>query len=804
MELNSVLPISFQSVHDFLIPFCKELNKEWLDVTKLATYISKSVREKMLVSDLYSYVSNYCASKISYHPDYNKLASRISINMLHRTTSEDFAFVMGQLVNNVDREGNPTPLISPELHATIQKNSLLVQNRIDHTRDHFFDYFGIKTLERSYLNKIHYRKDKDGKIIKGGQIVERPQHMFMRVALGIHGNNLEKAFETYDLMSNMWFTHATPTLFNAGSTRPQMSSCFLLHMGDSLDSIFETIWDIAKISKWAGGIGLSLSDIRAKGSLIRKTNGISDGIIPLCRVLNMEAKYVNQSGKRNGSIAGYLEPWHADVFEFCNLRRNTEDESSKSRDLFMALWVPDLFMKRVQNNELWSLMCPDECPGLTSSYGDDFEKLYTRYESQSKYKKQVPAVELWFHILSCQFETGMPFMLYKDNVNKKSNQKNLGTLKCSNLCTEILEYVDEGTTSVCNLASLCLPKFIITDKLGNMTFDYNKLIKVCDVIVRNLDIIIDKNFYPTPKTSHSNMTHRPVGVGVQGLADVFNKFGYPFGSKEARQLNKMIFETLYYGCLVASNQLAKEKGTYTTFTGSPASEGLLQFHLWNLDEKNLSDCYNWQDLIRDIKQYGLRNSLLTTVMPTASTSQIMGNSEAIDPYMSNVFTRSTLAGEFIVINENLVKDLIKLNLWSEAMRKKLIVMDGSIADLAEIPIHIKNIYKTAFEIKLKDVLQLSIDRGPFIDHSQSLNIYMSTPDFDRLTSSHFFGWKNGLKTGMYYLRSRPSVNPIQFGIEQSEVQEIKNKKASTGSNTTGPICVRKFGVKNIKECTACS
>lgn len=1169
--------ITYEYVYNLLSYFCKDLDKRWLNVEDITRYIFKSIKPKMYLEDLYNYIADYSASKASYHPDYKKLASNICMFVLHNNTSEIFKEVINKLYYNIDKEGNQSPLISTDVYEIVEKYNDLIQNEFHYDRDYSFDYFAIKTLERSYLYRLHYIKNNNGSIIKLNKTIERPQHMFMRVALGIHGNNLNKVFESYHLMSNKYFTHATPTLFNAGSIRSQMSSCFLLHMSDSIEGIFETITDIALISKWAGGIGISLSDIRAKGSIIRKTNGLSEGIVPLCKVLNAEATYIDQGGKRKGSFNIFLEPWHADIYEFCNFRKNTDQEKFKCRDIFMSLWICDLFMIRVLDDGIWSLMCPDECQGLTSSYGEEFEQLYTKYEKEGKYKRQVRAIDLWYHILESQIETGMPFMLYKDSANRKSNQKNLGTIKSSNLCvapetkiltdvgykiiselknkkvkvwngeqfsevivkktgtnkkllkisfsngatiectenhkfyiqnlhcisptiveakylkkgmkiikynlplingkedikyayisglfsaegsyvdnhkiercsykkygnacvcsrhtiseeykdnentcfvgeinndtciarvgskranillydskkmlidhiekrldleiiyendrinvklpsdipekytvpingciqnklewlaglmdgdgtlsicrtnkqlqitsvnikfledvklmcttlginpkistmhnkcsklyectslfkllisphdlyklqkiglktnrlnitqnkpkyksrqhvtvksivntdrisdtycfteslkhmgifngiltgqcTEIIEYSDDKSTAVCNLASLCLPKFIELNN-GKKEFNFDKLIQVAGVIVRNLDIIIDKNFYPTPKTFISNINHRPVGIGVQGLADVYNIMSYSFDSKEAKDLNKLIFESLYYGCLLASNDLAKELGSYNSFNGSPSSEGKLQFHLWGLTRNDLSGRYDWDSLCTNIKLHGLRNSLLTTVMPTATTSQIMGNSESIDPYLSNVFTRQTLAGEFIVINENLINDLIEGNLWSEDIRKKIIVMNGSIAQIKEIPLHIKNLYKTAFEIKMKDILQQSIDRGVYIDQSQSLNLYMETSDFDRLTSSHFYGWKNGLKTGMYYLRSRPSINPIQFGIDinevnkiktESEINKIKSESEINKIKTESEVkmCNIRPGIK-VKDCTICT
>ena len=820
--MEQIVTVTSEYIHDILDTFIKQVNAntEFVQIDKLTNQIYKSIKKEISQDVLYDYIANFCADRISYHPDFNKLASRFVIHILHNQTTPDFKTVIDSLYDNIDCDGNHSPLIDKNIYEIVRDNSTLIQNEIDFNRDYYFDFFGIKTLERSYLQKIRNTK-KDHKIIKINKIVERPQHMFMRVALGVHDKNLKKVFETYHLMSKKMFTHATPTLFNSGMINPQMSSCYLLDIGDSLHHIFDKINDIANLSKWAGGIGVSISNIRAKNSIIRKTNGESNGIIPLCKVLNSVANYINQGGKRNGSIAVYLELWHPEIFAFCDIRKNTESEESKCRDLFIALWTCDLFMKRVENNESWSLMCPNECPGLTSVYGEEFEKLYISYEKQGKYRKQIRAVTLWYHILGCQIETGMPYMLYKDHANAKSNQKNLGVIRCSNLCTEIIEYTDDYTIAVCNLASICLPRFIETID-NKKVFNFNHLIEVSKIIVRNLDIIIDKNYYPCEKSVSSNMKNRPVGVGVQGLADVYNKMGYPFDSPEAFKLNRDIFEALYYGCLTESNQLAIEKGPYENFVNSPASKGEMQFHMWKLSEDKLNSSFDWKSLIDNIKKHGLRNSLLTTVMPTASTSQIMGNSESIDPYLSNVFTRSTLAGEFIVINENLVHDLTNIGLWSENMRKKIIMFNGSIEKINEIPQYIRDIYKTAFELKLKTIIQQSVERGPFIDQSQSLNLFMDMSDFDKLTSAHFYGWKNGLKTGMYYLRSKPSVDPIQYGLEIEDIKKITNdiendKKINDNNNNNDndnnnnndndnnevKYCVYRKGVK-VANCSSCT
>lgn len=769
---------SSNNVYRILKEYCKRFSLKNINCEKLSKKIGRGLVDNMDQNEVLGYIADASIAKSSQHPDYKKLASVIVVDVLKSKTDENFKSVVTKLYNNIDRNGDRSQLISTELYNIVQEFGDRIQQELKFERDYYFDYFGIKTLERSYLYKLRYvrNNDADNKVIKYDKVVERPQHLIMRVALGIHGtnNNLQDAFETYNLMSERYMVHATPTLFNAGSVIPQMSSCFLLNMQDSIDGIFDTVKDVAKISKWAGGVGISLSDVRAKGSLIRKTNGASDGIIPLCALLGMEGKYVNQGGKRMGAFAVYLEPWHADIYEFCELRKNTKSEDDKARDLFLALWVCDLFMKRVNEGGMWSLMCPDECPGLTETHGENFEALYTSYEKSGKYKRQVKAVELWYHILTSQIETGMPYMLFKDHANNKSNQKNLGTIKCSNLCSEIIEYTDDKNSAVCNLASVCLPRFVM--KHDSKSFDFKKLIEVTKVLVKNLDIIIDKNYYPTEKTRYSNMQHRPIGIGVQGLADVYNLLGLPFDSVEARNLNKQIFETIYFAAVTASNELAIKLGSYKSFEGSPASKGELQYHMWNLKDKEsnyLTMGYDWNSLIASVKKNGLRNSLLTTCMPTVSTAQIMGNSESVEPYLTNIFERSTIAGGFIVINENLVNDLIKENIWSDVIRKKIIIYNGSIQNIKEIPDNIKKIYKTAFEIKLKDIITQSYERGPFIDQSQSLNLFMEKSNFDILTSAHFYSWENGLKTGLYYLRSRPSVDPIQYGIDVSEMQSVK-------------------------------
>jgi ribonucleoside-diphosphate reductase alpha subunit len=1234
-SLSEIVKVTSELVFDIISSFTYDLDQKWIDTYKITENIIKKSPDTMSLEQLYNFIATQCAENTSHHPDYNKLASRIAVKRLHFITPEDINVVAELLYHNRDKKGTLSPLISDEVYNVIKKHYVQIQKELDMSKDYNFDFFGLKTLERSYLFRIHNPKvKKTDKNEKDGQIIERPQHLIMRVALGIHGNDLKSAFETYHLISDKYFTHATPTLFNAGTNRSQLSSCFLLGMEDSIESIFnKAVANMAHISKWAGGIGVHITAVRAKGSLIRGTNGLSDGIIPLCLLLNRLAKYVNQGGKRNGSIACftentevfttnggikkiqdvkigdlvvthknrvrpviqvhknplgdrkiykleveknkdiyvtgnhkfwscyskkyksnkislgwnsieelknlmnnkettrqscyisipdgtniidtknhkidvmdykniilndtvnelkqiednkiiaisktidkkgydkiansqpinriwnitedlanlfgmwlgdghirkthkdgyilgigftvhkdnkdeieyinkicketfdcsitshtkttqnitditinshmvgsifmelfgsgfaekklphmifgwpknlvnslmaglittdghitkekcnaslglsneklmtqlyhlcrnngidvsfvkykagkgmtcdpysmsiplnkeilnqthklyhddrvercrqqleknngkendtflkilkitetdrkdayvytlgveedhsytvegliaqncYIEPWHADIFEFCELRKNTKDEERKARDLFLALWIPDLFMKRVKNNEMWSLMCPDECPNLYTTYGEEFERLYTEYEQEGRFKKQVKAADLFYHIMECQIETGIPYMLYKDHANNKSNQKNLGTIRSSNLCAEIVQYSDENEISVCNLASICLSKYVET-KDNKKVFNFEKLMQVTKVIVKNLNRVIDRNFYPTPETKYSNMKNRPVGLGVQGLADVYNVFGFSFGSDEARKLNKQIFETIYYASLVATNELSKKYGSYSTFSGSPMSQGMLQYHMWGLTENDLTMGYDWKGLIENIKKYGVRNSLITAIMPTASTAQIMGSSECVEPYMSNVFIRATLAGEFVVINENLVRDLLDLNLWSDAMRKQIIINEGSVQGIDEIPQRIKDIYRTSFEVGNKAIITQSIERGPFIDQSQSLNLFLEKPDFDKLASAHFYGWEGGLKTGMYYLRSRPAVDPIQFGIDVDEINKIKNnkdqqnkkkKRDELDDEEDPPTKVCKLGKRGVdtENCELCS
>ena len=1023
--------VSFDKIIARIDGVCKMLNLQRVNAIEVAQETIPGLHDGITTADLDVYAANKCAERIIDDPEFNKLAAGISVSNLHKTTPNDFMEVTKKLYNNKDKNGNINSLITKEYYDTICENIDIINKTIDYQRDYLFDYFAIKTLERSYL--IRCKEEQNDELY--GKIIERPQHMIMRVALGIHGKDITSAMETYDLISQHYFTHASPTLYNAATNRPQLSSCFLLHMDDSIEGIFdETIVDIAKISKWAGGIGVHLQDIRAKGSLIRGTNGNSDGIIPLIKVLNSLARYVNQGGRRNGAIAIYLEPWHADIYDFCDLRKNSGIEELRARDIFLALWVPDLFMKRVLEGGVWSLMCPNECPGLTDTYGEEFEKLYTKYEAEKKYKRQVRANDLWFHIVTAQIETSMPYMLYKDNANRLSNQKNIGTIKSSNLCVagdtkiltdngqyeintlenqqvnvwngsewspviikktgvnkelvkvkfnnyaeikctpehnfyvisnndiiikpakdlksgdkliswnlpqdleyknptefenayyrgsictqvpellnelpitaslnnrlrwfeglcdsngifhetnktlvisnnnksfvlntrlllqtlgveakiikednkyklsityndiytlmnlgfssnrfsldisdseklskniinvktvkkmeekedtycftehkrhmgmfngiltgqcaEIIEYSDRNEVAVCNLASICLPTFIV-NKNGHKEIDYEKLAYVAGVCTKNLNKIIDINYYPVPKAKNSNLKHRPIGIGVQGLADVFFILDIPYDSEEARYINRQIFETIYYGALKQSMELAKIHGPYSTFQGSPFSEGKLQFHLWGIDEDKLLMDFDWKGLINDIKTYGTRNSLLTAIMPTATTSQIMGFTESCEPITTNLYTRSTLAGEYVLLNQYLAEKLITMDLWTKEVRQELLYDNGSIQNIECIPDEIKEVYKTAFEMMTKPLVQMAVERGPFIDQSQSMNIFSKEPDFEKLTNSHFYGWKNNLKTGMYYLRSQPAVVPIKFGLDNDVIKKIERQR----------------------------
>ena len=729
---------------------------------KVAMKVIEGLFDGVTTSELDNLAAEVAATNTITHPDYALLASRIAVSNLHKNTKKSFSDTVTDLYEYIDPKTNEkAPLISDEVYKIVKKNSDVLDSTIIYDRDFRYDFFGFKTLERSYLLKLK------------GQVAERPQQMIMRVAVGIHKDDLDAAIETYNYMSEGWFTHATPTLFNSGTPKPQMSSCFLLATKeDSIPGIYDTLKQCAQISQSAGGIGLSIHDIRATGSYIKGTNGTSNGIVPMLRVFNDTARYVDQGGgKRKGSFAIYVEPWHADIFDFLDLRKNHGKEEQRARDLFYALWTPDLFMQRVEENGDWTLMCPHECPGLSDTHGKKFEKLYKKYESEGKGRKTIKAQELWFKILESQIETGTPYMLYKDAANEKSNQKNLGTIKSSNLCTEIIEYTSPDEVAVCNLASIALPKFVIDGK-----FDFEKLFKVTYRVTRNLDKVIDANYYPVPEARNSNMRHRPIGIGVQGLADAFILMRQAFESEEARQLNKDIFETIYYAALTASKDLAIEKGPYESYKGSPVSQGILQFDMWNVKP---SDRWEWDLLREEIQKNGVRNSLLLAPMPTASTAQILGNNECFEPYTSNIYTRRVLSGEFIIVNKHLLRDLVKLGIWDDRLKNILMASNGSIQNIDEIPDNIKNLYKSAWEISQKVLLDMAADRGAFIDQSQSLNIFMENANFAKLTSMHFYGWKAGLKTGMYYLRTKSATDAIKFTLDKEAMSEPVAKNEET-------------------------
>ncbi len=721
---------------------------------KVAMKVIEGLYDGVTTSELDNLAAEVAATNTITHPDYALLASRIAVSNLHKNTKKSFSETVKDLYEYIDPKTNEkAPLISDEVYSVIKKNADVLDSTIIYDRDFRYDFFGFKTLERSYLLKLN------------GEVAERPQQMLMRVAIGIHTDDIDSAIETYNYMSEGWFTHATPTLFNSGTPKPQMSSCFLLTTKeDSISGIYDTLKQCAQISQSAGGIGLSIHDIRATGSYIKGTNGTSNGILPMLRVFNDTARYVDQGGgKRKGSFAIYVEPWHADIFDFLDLKKNHGKEEQRARDLFYALWIPDLFMKRVEENGDWTLMCPHECPGLSDTYGKKFEKLYKKYESEGKGRKTMKAQELWFKILESQIETGTPYMLYKDAANEKSNQKNLGTIKSSNLCTEIIEYTAPDEVAVCNLASIALPKFVIDGK-----FDHEKLFNVTYRVTRNLDKVIDANYYPVPEARNSNMRHRPIGIGVQGLADAFILMRHAFDSPEAKQLNKEIFETIYYAAVTASKDLAIENGPYETWKGSPISNGVFQFDMWKVKP---TDRWEWDLLREEVKKHGVRNSLLLAPMPTASTAQILGNNECFEPYTSNIYTRRVLSGEFIIVNKHLLRDLVKLGIWNDRLKNKLMASNGSIQNIDEIPENIKELYKTAWEISQKEILDMAADRGAYIDQSQSLNIFMENANFAKLTSMHFYGWKAGLKTGMYYLRTKSATDAIKFTLDKAAISE---------------------------------
>lgn len=749
--------VKFDKITARIVKMCYGLDP-LVSPEAVAMKVIEGIYDGVSTSDLDNLAAEVAAAKTIDHPDYALLASRIAVSNLHKETKKSFSEVMDELHNYIDpKTGEKASLIAEDVYEIIQKNKELLDSSIIYDRDFRYDYFGFKTLTRSYLLKTN------------GKIAERPQQMLMRVSVGIHKDDLASAIKTYNLMSEGWFTHATPTLFNAGTPKPQMSSCFLLTMKeDSIGGIYDTLKSCAQISQAAGGIGLAIHDIRATGSYIKGTNGTSNGIVPMLRVFNDTARYVDQGGgKRKGSFAIYIEPWHADVFDFLDLKKNFGKEEQRARDLFYALWIPDLFMKRVEENGEWTLMCPHECPGLSEAYGDDFVKLYERYEAEGKGRKTVKAQELWFKVLESQIETGTPYMLYKDAANLKSNQQNLGTIKSSNLCTEIMEYTAPDEVAVCNLASLALPKFVTEDG----QFDHNKLFEVTYQATVNLNRIIDNNYYPVEEARNSNMRHRPIGLGVQGLADAFILMRFPFESEEARKLNTEIFETIYYAAMTASKDLAKTEGAYETYAGSPVSKGIFQFDMWGVTPSNR---WEWDVLKSEVKEHGVRNSLLLAPMPTASTAQILGNNECFEPYTSNIYTRRVLSGEFIIVNKHLLKDLVKEGLWTKDMRQKLMASNGSVQNINEIPQYIKDLYKTAWEISQKAIIEMAADRGAFICQSQSLNIFMENANFGKLTSMHFYGWKKGLKTGMYYLRTKAATDAIKFTVDKN-VTEITNQ-----------------------------
>lgn len=753
-------PVMFDKITARVRKLCYGLNN-LVDPTKVAMRVIEGIYDGVATSELDNLTAEISATLTTTHPDYAKLAARIAVSNLHKNTKKIFSEVMTDLYEYVNpRTGKKGPMIADDVYKIIQKNANKLDSTIIYNRDFGYDYFGFKTLERSYLLKIN------------GQIVERPQHMLMRVSIGIHKEDIDAAIETYELMSKRYFTHATPTLFNSGTPNPQMSSCFLLQMqDDSIEGIYDTLKQTAKISQSAGGIGLSIHNIRATGSYIRGTNGTSNGIVPMLKVYNDTARYVDQGGgKRKGSFAMYIEPWHADVFQFLDLKKNHGKEEMRARDLFYAMWIPDLFMKRVEENSDWTLMCPNECPHLFDTYGDEFEKLYTGYEKVGKGRKTIKARELWEKILESQIETGNPYMLYKDAVNRKSNHKNLGTIRSSNLCTEIMEYTAKDEVAVCNLASIAIPMYISENAQGKKFFDHKKLFKITKKITENLDTVIDQNFYPVKEAENSNFRHRPIGIGIQGLADTFIMLRMPFTSDEAKKLNQEIFETIYFAALTASMELAKADEPYSTYKGSPISQGEFQFNMWNVSEDDLSGRWDWKKLRKNILEHGVRNSLLVAPMPTASTSQILGNNEAFEPYTSNIYTRRVLSGEFIIVNKHLLEDLVELDLWNHDMKEEIMRANGSVQHIDIIPQNLKDLYKTVWEMSMKDIIDMARQRGYFIDQSQSLNLFMQDPDFGKLTSMHFYAWKSGLKTGMYYLRTKSAVNAIQFTVSKKKAE----------------------------------
>ncbi len=773
--------VKFDKITARIIKMCYGLDP-LVSPEAVAMKVIEGIYDGVSTSDLDNLAAEVAAAKTIDHPDYALLASRIAVSNLHKETKKTFSEVIDDLHHYIDPKTNQNAsLVADDVYAIIQENKEAFDSSIIYDRDFRYDYFGFKTLSRSYLMRLN------------GKIAERPQQMLMRVAIGIHKKDVASAIKTYNLMSEGWFTHATPTLFNAGTPKPQMSSCFLLTMkSDSIEGIYDTLKSCAQISQSAGGIGLALHDIRATGSYIKGTNGTSNGIVPMLRVFNDTARYVDQGGgKRKGSFAMYIEPWHADVFDFLDLKKNHGKEEQRARDLFYALWIPDLFMQRVKENGDWTLMCPHECPGLSDTHSAEFEALYTKYEKEGKGRKTIKAQDLWFKILESQIETGTPYMLYKDAANAKSNQQNLGTIKSSNLCTEIIEYTAPDEIAVCNLASLALPKYVTEEG----QFDHDKLFEVTYQATLNLNRIIDENFYPVEEARNSNLRHRPIGLGVQGLADAFIMMGLPFESEEARALNREVFETIYFASMTASKDLAKVEGPYETIKGSPVSKGIFQFDMWGVTPTNR---WEWDILKEEVKKHGVRNSLLLAPMPTASTAQILGNNECFEPYTSNIYTRRVLSGEFIIVNKHLLKDLVREGLWNKDMRQKIMTANGSVQNINEVPQRLKDLYKTAWEISQKAIIDQAADRGAYICQSQSLNIFMENANFGKLTSMHFYGWEKGLKTGMYYLRTKAATDAIKFTVEKTVVEEPTAK--SLEEQAAAIAC----SLDNPDSCEMCS
>jgi len=777
-------PVSFDKITQRIDKLCYGLSTDHVCATQIAQKVIQGVYDGVTTVALDDLAAETAAYLTTQHPDYSRLAARIAVSNLHKMTSGSFSEVMSALHAYINpKNGQPAPLISDEVLEIATVNKERLDAAIDYQRDYEYDFFGYKTLEKSYLLRLD------------GAPAERPQQMLMRVSLGIHKADIEAAIETYHLMSEKWFTHATPTMFNAGTPAPQMSSCFLLAMKeDSIDGIFETLSLCAQISKSAGGIGLSVSNIRATGSYIKGSGGTSNGLVPMLRVYDNTARYVDQGGgKRKGAFAVYLEPWHADIEAFLDLKKNHGKEEARARDLFYAMWVPDLFMKRIEAGKDWSFFCPSECPGLVDSWGAEFEKLYEQYESEGRARKSVKAQQLWFAILDSQMETGTPYMLYKDSANRKSNQQNLGTIRCSNLCTEIVEFTSPDEVAVCNLASVALPRFV-----SGTTFDHQKLYDVTYTVTRNLNRVIDNNFYPVEEARFSNMKHRPIGLGVQGLADVFIHMRLPFDSEGARAVNKEIFETMYFAALSCSADLAAVEGHYESYPGSPVSQGVLQFDMWRdpLDSSKLAVTptkrWDWAELKSRIAKHGVRNSLLLAPMPTASTAQILGNNECFEPYTSNLYTRRVLAGEFAIVNKHLLKDLLERGLWTDEIRNQIIAHNGSVQDIPEVPADLKELYKTCWEMKMRTLIDMAADRGAFIDQSQSFNVFMTEPNYAKLSSMHFYGWKKGLKTGMYYLRTRAAQDAIKFTVDQASLKAKAAKDAAAAAPTPEP-----------EECLSC-